>query len=301
MKPALLITVPILLLSGCSLFRHAPPQTVTVVAPAGQATKDEGAAIEAHLATLDASLSAFTGALSKVSASAGAIKSINGGQPTGPRTSGVDGEAGIILTVAGPANPVDLLAASERARIVALGNAEAISQSYNTANLAAQDAKKQLGDTQIALTASNQALAKARADALTEQSKLQSQLQASIDAMKRDGDARVAAAQSKADADQRRLITWIFFGGGALFLAAGIAIMLFASSVPIFGPKAGIAVMGAGAGLIMIGMVMNELAKHPWIIWTGISLCLAALAVALGLIVSNHFHAPKTPVTPPTS
>lgn len=277
-----------LLFSGCALFKSQP---VTVVTPAGPATQVQDTAIADTLAKTNAALEQFNASMSKVSASAGAIRTINDGQPAGPRTVGVNGEAVLIQSVAGQPSAADALEASERARIVAEGKAEDIAKAYATANSAALQAQKTLGDTQVALAASNAALVKAKADAQIEQAKATAALQARIDAIQKDANDRVKAANDKAQAESRKLETWIFFGGGALLFAAGLAILFFASSIPMFGPKAGMAVSAAGAGLIFIGMVLNELAKHPWILWTGISLCIASAAVAVGLIVSNNGHA----------
>lgn len=286
-----LIGVPCLvpIFSGCALFTK--PQAITVVAPSGPATNSESSAITDHLAKTDAALSAFTSSMSKVSASAGSIRTINSGQPTGPRTTGVDGEGALIQAVAGQPSQSDAVEAATRSAIVAQGNASDIAKAYANAQTAALQAQKQLGDTQVALTASNAALVKAKAEAAAEQASLSASLQARIDKIQADANAKVTAAQAKAESDSRKLITWIFFGGGALLFAAGLAILFFASSVPMFGPKAGMAVMASGGGLIFIGMVMNELAKHPWILWAGISLCIASAAIAVGLIVSNNGHA----------
>lgn len=272
------------LLTGCV---HRP-QSVTVVAPSGPATQAQDSAITDHLARLDAALSQTGAAFSRVSASAGAIQTINAGQPAGARTTGVTGEASLIQAVAGQPTEADRMEASERARIVAEGKAEDIAKQYASAQTAALQAQKALGDTQLALTASNAALVKAKADAQIEQAKATTALQARIDAIQKQANDQVKAAQDKASAESRKLITWIFFGGGALLFAGGLAILFFASSIPMFGPKAGVAVSAAGAGLIFIGMVLNELAKHPWILWTGISLCIASAAVAVGLIISNN-------------
>jgi len=298
MKNLVWISLAIVLLPGCAWFKASPPQTVTVVAPVGPDTKLETEAINAHLAKTDQAVAQFGGALSKVSASAGAIKTINSGQPAGPRTDGVAGEAGLIQSIAGEPTPADALAASERARIVAEGKAADIAKAYSDANSKAVEAQKALTDTQTALKASDAALVAAKAAAATEQESLAAKLQARFTQAQKDADARVAAAVAKAQAEQQKLITWIFFGGGAALFAGGLAILLLASSVPLFGPKAGISVMGAGGGLIFIGMVMNELNKHPWILWIAISLCVAAVAGAVGLMISNQHHQASPTVIP---
>lgn len=102
--------------------------------------------------------------------------------------------------------------------------------------------------------------------------------------------AEIERVQLEAQARERRTITWIFFGGGALLLAAAAGLLAFASSIPFAGPKAAMGVGAAGITLIGTGVVINQLAKHPWVLWTGLGLAAVALAVAFGLMISNQFH-----------
>jgi hypothetical protein len=284
------LSVAALLLSGCALFKSTPP-TVTVVAPAGPATEKQGAVIDEHLTKLLAATDAASSALSKASASASAISTINGGQPAGPRTDGVANEAKLIQTVAGEPSAADKLAAAERARIVAEGKADEIAKAYAKADSAALQANKELVDTKTALAASNAALAAAKAQAEAEQATLTAKLQAHENQLAADADARVKAAEAKAAADARRLQTWIYSGGGAALVALGIFVMVFASSFPMFGPKAGLSLIGSGLGLIAIGQLLAELERHPWVIWAGVTVAICGLVAAVALIYSNHAHA----------
>ena len=299
------LSVAAFLLCGCAWFKK--PEPITVVTPVGPATAQLNADVSAHLAATDATLAKVASALSQSSASAGAIKTINTGQPPGPRTDGVAGEAGIIQNVAGQPTAADQLAASERARVVAEGKAQDIAAQYQAAQTAALAAQSDLASTKAALAAQNAALAKAQADAQTEQAGLAAKLQAQFDATKRDADARVAAAQSAAKAAAERMQTVILTGLGALLILAGIASIVYASSIPFLGPRAGALLIGAGVGLITLNVIVRELQdqldRHPWVLWTGVGLMIALVAVAAGMIYSNQHHAAdalKTALTPVT-
>lgn len=292
LRSALISLVVLAVVSGCSTSQKAP---VTVVAPAGPATVAQAQAIDDHLQKLTKAADAAADALSKASASAGAIKTMNSGQPEGPRTVGVDGEAGLIQAVAGEPKAADQIAAAERARIVAEGKADQIAKAYAAAQQQADATGKALTDSKAALAESQAALAKAKADAAAEQQQLQAKYQSHIDQMQRDAEKRVEEARSQAKAEQRRQLTWIFFGGAALLTALGIAVMFLGASVPIFGPKAGISLLASGAGLAGLGTIINVVQNfaddHPTAVWATVCVCLAGFAVAIGMMVANHHHA----------
>lgn len=93
---------------------------------------------------------------------------------------------------------------------------------------------------------------------------------------------------------QRKLVSYIFFGGSALLLVAGIAVLVLSSSYPIFGPKAAFGLIGASViGAVMgvaILQLMSELDKHPWILWVGGGSIIAILTGVGALLYANHAH-----------
>lgn len=118
-------------------------------------------------------------------------------------------------------------------------------------------------------------------------------LQDERDAAKRKDDewrAEVERARSEAEAKQRALITWIFFGGSGLCITVGVVVLVFAGSVPMFGPKAAFSCIGAGIGLFLLGILYNELSKHPMIVYIGSGLSLFLLGAAIIFMIANHQH-----------
>lgn len=283
------------LMDGCAIFHRTAPVIQTVVAPAGPATQAQAGAIDDHITKVDLAGKAAVAALSKAAAAAGAIITINSGQPAGSLTEGVANEARLIEEIAGVPSEPDRLAAAERARIVAEGDLVKIAKAYAGAQEQAQKASKDLSDARASLDASNKALGEAKAAALAEQQGQKAKLQAALDQKDRDADARVAAAQAKAKADQRKLLTWIFFGGAAALTALGIAVLFLGAQVPMFGPKAGLALLAAGVGLAALGTIINVVQnfadQHPTAIWISLMGTMASAAIGLGIMISNHHHA----------
>lgn len=277
----------------------APP----VVAPVGPATAAVDPAIAATIKAQEGQLAANQAVLSKVSASAGAITSINSGQPIGPRTDGIAGEATLIRSVAGEPTAADALAASERARIVAEGKAADIAKAYASAAQQAQEAAKALVSTQAALDSANAALSAQQASAKAEQATQAASLQRTIDKIQADANARVAAAESKTRTIQQAIL----FGLGAILFAGGMVVLLGMASIPSFGPRAGFALLAAGAGLIAVGVVVSTvqtfLDRHPWVVGTAIGVCAILTTVAACLVYGNHKahqEAVKVAALPPT-
>ena len=70
--------------------------------------------------------------------------------------------------------------------------------------------------------------------------------------------------------------------------------MLTASTVPMFGPKAGFALLGAGGGLITVGIIINQVQNffdaHPYIIGGAVIVCILGAGTAIVLMYSNHLH-----------
>lgn len=96
--------------------------------------------------------------------------------------------------------------------------------------------------------------------------------------------------RQKAAADQRKMIGYIFYGGGALCLAAAAIVGFTMASVPMFGPKVALGLGVAGALLTGAGVALNELLAHPAVIWTMLGLAGALLFGVTGLTWSNHHH-----------
>lgn len=258
--------------------------TPPVVAPAGPATAAVDPAVKKDQ-------DAHAAALSKISAAAGNIVVLNTGQPTGPKTDGVNNEAVLIVDLAGQPTAADRLAASERARIVAEGDAAKIAAAYAKATTEADvlkaDAKRAKDD-----------LATAQDAAKAEQAAQAAKFQDAFNKQAKDANDRILAiqreAEQRAKAEQTKWVTIIFFGVGALFIAGGIVVLVTAASVPMFGPKAGFGIIGAGVGLSGVGIVINQvqnfLFNHPWVVGTGVFICIAAFLLACGLMISNYLH-----------
>lgn len=112
--------------------------------------------------------------------------------------------------------------------------------------------------------------------------------------------------RSKAEAQIRAIVSWLFFGFGLVCEIAAAIIFFYAGSVPQLGPKAALLAGSAGVVSIGTGIAVLELLSHPTVVWWGIGIVLALVAGALALVYSNHQHAvaagqtPTTTVVPPT-
>lgn len=304
----LLLCLVIWLICGCET--KELPLNAGVVAPVGQATAAAVVAVTTQQSAAAGQHVAEAAVLSKVSASAGAIREINAGQPPGARTDGVANEADIILALAGEPVSADKFAASERARIVAEGKADAIAKAYAAAQTDAQQLRAKADAAQAALEVATARLAAAQQAAAAEQAELQKKYQAALDKLAADGNARVAAAvkagEDKARAEQNHWVTIIFFGLSAVCIAGGIVVLVTTTSIPMFGPKAGFALIGAGAGLAGLGIAITQLQNflynHPWVVGATVATCLVGIALAGGLMWANHHHVTQTaaPAVPAT-
>lgn len=160
--------------------------------------------------------------------------------------------------------------------------------------LVSPDAKLQAaGEAQWAKVAADNDVLKAKVATLETQYKnaLEKERNDGAQALK---DA-VNKAKADADAKQRTLITWIFFGGGGILLAAAALVLFLASSNPVFGPKVALGLGAAGAVSILTGIGVIQLLDHPAVVWWGLGTVCVLLAGAAGLMFSNHFHAKETP------
>lgn len=258
------------------------PIKAPVVAPLGAAAMAVPGAIETVKG-------AEADKLSKVAASAEAIAVLNGGQPAGPRTEGVAAEADLIRRVAGPAAEADRMAALERAAAKAEGRAEEAVKLYALASTEADMAKAKAA-------AAERALASAVRSAAVEQEAQRARLQQELDRITAEANARVNAANEAWRAWQRKLITLLTFGLGVALITGGIVVQITAASIPMFGPKAAMALIISGGALVALGVVItqiqNFLEEHPWV--TGAFLGLGALSavVAGALMYANHKHRP---------
>ena len=295
MKPReALVLIPFILGFLCAWGPCQPKPVQPPVAPVGPVPNVATVPVTNDLTTQTADQAAKKAVLSKVSASAGAIDTINQGQPPGPRTDGVKGETVLIKTLTGPPTTEDQLAAEQRARIVAEGKADEIAKAYHQAQSDADAQKSRADKAESDLKTANDDLAKVPdriAAAIKDaQAEAQKKSDAAFAQVKADADRRVAEANSAT----RKLQLAIFFGFGALLFAVGVVVLLTAAQVPMFGPKAGFGLMGAGAGLIAIGVVVSEVQnfidQHPWIIGAGLGLVGALVVAAAALMFANHHH-----------
>lgn len=112
-------------------------------------------------------------------------------------------------------------------------------------------------------------------------------------------------AEAAAEAQERRLIGFIFFGGGALCLLATAGVLYFSATVPQLGPRVALFTGGAGVVLIGSGTAILALLSHPAVIWWGLGISTALLACAAVAVWYNHLHAlasgqiVQAPVTAP--
>ena len=279
-----LIVLSTLLLCGwgpCQPKPVAPP-----VAPVGPVPSVATVPVNTELNAAKEKIAADQSDKSKMAANAEAITSMNSGQPPGARTEGVKQEAALIKTVAGEPTPEDRAAAAKRAQVVAEGNAQAIATQYASAQVEAKTQKTRADKAESDLATANTALAAVPqqiADAIAK---------AQVEAQKK-SDAAFAAVQKQAD-DRVADALAIFYGVGALLLAGGVVVLVAAVNVPMFGPRAGFALMGAGGILIAVGVAVSAVQtfidQHPWIVGAGLGTVGLLVVVAVVLIYSNHQH-----------
>lgn len=94
----------------------------------------------------------------------------------------------------------------------------------------------------------------------------------------------------KAEADTRRLVGYIFFGGGAVCLAVGVGCVTVFSSLPFVCGKFTQGCFALAAILSIAGIGLLEALSHTWIVYAGCAAAvLAVVVVTLGY--ANHWHA----------
>jgi hypothetical protein len=274
-----------------------------VATPTGPKTEAQIAALTSQVAAL----SSQTVKQQELSQhAAGAVygaQNANAGNPTGlPKeaTSVQLEEAASALPA--PTSEQKLAKELENARILA-GELLAVKAEMGQAINENQRLRAELLTAQTKAEEANKAQQAAKAMAELERKEAAAKLQVVLDAQESRIASALKDAQDKAKAEQRRWITGIFFGLGALLVAGGIVVLVAAGSVPMFGPKAAFGLMGAGGGLITLGIVITQIQnffdRHPWIVGGALLACGIAALAAVVLMWSNHAHDvdAKKPIT----
>jgi hypothetical protein len=99
--------------------------------------------------------------------------------------------------------------------------------------------------------------------------------------------SRAEAAEKRAGEAEDKFSRWIrggLFGLGSLVFAAGIAVAVLGSKVPMFGPVAGGAVAAGGVGIFSMAVVYDFVVKHPYIAFSGVAGC---FLIAATLFLAN--------------
>ncbi len=298
MKRALLILMLALPLCGFTTCGTAPTPKAASTAPI--AASPLPVAIDNAAAAEKAARDAQAKQASTAAASVAGLRAVNSAsQPAGQATEFVDGEAGVALANLPAPDPAAALEVEKRRAAVFAGERDAARKLYTQAQSDAQKLAAATTEANARADAAQSALAKAQQDFATQLEANRQANQRAIDAERARADRAVKDAQDKARAEQRRLITLLTFGLGALFIAGGVVVLLTSASVPMFGPKAGFALIGAGGALVALGIAItqieNFLELHPWVTGGALGLCALAAAVAAALMWANHHHAAGTP------
>ncbi len=241
-----------LLTSGCWTWKRTPP------APPPAEVKT-APALNNALGTQD----------SKTAAAVGAAIEANTHNAEGPAKTATAGE--LSVAQANLPTPTDKDKAEALARVNAAlqGNLQFANDEWAKARVAAGALQSQIDALQLQVK--NERVAAAQ--------ELQKQLNAARDDAKRE-----------ADAQQRKIAAWIFYGGAFLLGVAAAVVLGTASYVPFFGPRLAIVLAGAAATSGLLGAMVNELLANPWIVRTLFGVLVAAVAVAGGIAYSNHHH-----------
>jgi hypothetical protein len=96
-----------------------------------------------------------------------------------------------------------------------------------------------------------------------------------------------------AEAAQRKLVGWIFFGGGFVLGLLAVGCLVYAPTVPQLGPRAALGFGAASAGAVATGVAVLQLMNHPEVVWWGLGLIAVSVVAALAMIYSNHLHATR--------
>ena len=254
------------LVGGCNLFKRTPP-----------------APPPAEVKTAPALATALGAQDSKAAAAVGAAIEANSHNAEGPAKTATAGE--LSVASANLPTPSD----KDRAEALARVNA-ALKGDLEFANREWAKARDAAGALQSQIDALQQQVKNERIAAAAE---LQRQLSAARDEAKRE-----------ADAQQRKIAAWIFYGGAFLLGVAAVVVFGTASYVPMFGPRLAFMLAGAAAVSGMLGAMVNDLLANPWIVRTLFGALIAAIAVAGGIAYTNHHHhvtSGATEAKPPAS
>jgi hypothetical protein len=252
----------ILLLSGCSLFRPAP----IVITP-----QQGSAAVRAE--ALD------TAAQSRAAAAVSAAARANEANPAGAPRESTAGELGTAAANLPQPSPADLAAALSRVEAGLRGDLDSARRQWASAQGDAAGLRLQI----------------VAAAAAAERERLASS--ASLEKLKADFATQLTAERRRAEADQQRLLGWIFYGGGAVLVLLGIGCLTVFASLPIVGPRVAASLIAAGFASIACGRAVAWMLAHPWAIVAGIAIPLAA-AAALAMANHHHHHASAAPAPP---
>lgn len=280
-----------LFLGGC----ESANTPITVVPAQGPEATALGKAQEAQISTLKAEVEQKD----RVAASAagnvyGAQKAKDAILPDQPAKDAVGQELSLASEKLPPPSVEDQLLAEKRVTAILTGKLEEAKALYGNAAAEAAALKAKTDAFTKAIADKDAEIAALKTKAETERIAQAKDLQAKFDAKEAQIKQAVKDAQDQAKKEQRRWITGIFFGLGAIMFAGGVVVLVTAGSVPMFGPKAGFALMGAGGSLITLGIIITQIENffelHPWIVGGSLIAIALAVVVALSLLWSNHHH-----------
>lgn len=242
----------LLALAGCALFEKRP----VVIAPQPGPAAAKAVALEDKAA-------------SRAAASVQAAGVANASNPVGVPQEATAGELKVAASNLPSPAPEDASAALERVNKALRGDLEAARKDW-------EGAQSEAAQLQARLSA---------AETEAERERLAGA--ARLESIKADYEARIEKAMDEGDRQQQRLLNWIFVGGGGLLILAGVGCFTFLSGLPYVGPRIGLMLIAAGAATIAIGQAVRWVLDHPWVIWAGIAVPLAAAAAFL---VANRWH-----------
>jgi len=159
-------------------------------------------------------------------------------------------------------------------------------------NLVASDAAKV-----SAAEAQRQVYAQQADDLKKQITTLQATQTAQLQTLKSEQAVELANAQAAADAKVKSIVSYIFFGLAALCMLGAIAVGMLAASYPLFGPKAAIALAGAGIASGATGVAIIKLLDVS-VMYYGIGAVVLLISIALALVYANHAHAAAPTKTP---
>lgn len=244
-----------------------PPATVMSPQPSGPSVK--AGAIESERVSR---------AAASVRAAQSAVEATAEGLPKAAAT----GELKVAAANLPEPGPGDLAAAMDRVNAALSGDLKTANSGWKKAEIEAAKLSTELA--QAKLDAERQA--KADADKFNRR---EAEWTASFAKLKADSEAAVLQAKAEAERDMKRLIGYIFFGGAALCVAAGIALLTVLSGLAFVGPKVVLGVFGTAAGLAGTGVLLIRALNSPWI-GRGIMATAVIALIAIILAYANHRH-----------